>query len=76
MYGDRNDGQVEVVEHDRDVVVEASPWVEVEAEGPTADQRYSHYLCQPEERKKRDGHYTKTQMTNAIHFPIFGAYSR
>lgn len=49
MYGDRNDGQVEVVEHDRDVVVEASPRVEVEAEGPTADQRDSRYLCQPEE---------------------------
>lgn len=37
MYGDRDDGQVEVVEHDGDVVVEASPRVEVEAEGPTAD---------------------------------------
>lgn len=47
MYGDRNDGQVEVVEHDRDMVVETSPRVEVEAEGTTADQRNSHYLCQP-----------------------------
>lgn len=56
MYRDRNDGQVEVVEHDRDVMVEALPWVEVEAEGPTADQRDSCYLCQPEEwRETRTG---------------------
>lgn len=52
MYGDRNDGQVEVVEHDGDMVVEAPPWVKVEAEGPTADQRDSRYLCQPEEWKR------------------------
>lgn len=39
MYGDRNNRQVEVVKHDRDMVVEASPGVEVEAEGPAADQR-------------------------------------
>lgn len=38
MYGDRNDRQVEVVEHDRDVVMEASPRMEVQAEGATADQ--------------------------------------
>lgn len=53
MYGDRNDGQVEVVKHDRDVVVEASPRVEVEAEGTTADQRDSCYLCQPKKWKER-----------------------
>ncbi len=63
MYGDRDDRQVEVVEHDRDVVVEASPRVEVEAEGPAADQRNSCYLCQPEERKKRD-RCDATQVTN------------
>lgn len=39
MYGDRDDRQVEVVEHDRDMVVEASPGMEVETEGPAADQR-------------------------------------
>lgn len=49
MYGDRNDGQVEVVEHNRDVMVEALPRVEVEAQGSAADQRDSCYLCQPEE---------------------------
>lgn len=48
MYGHRDDGQVEVVKHHRDVVVEASPWVEVEAEGPAADQRDGRYLGQPE----------------------------
>lgn len=45
MYGDRNDGQVEVVKHDWDMVVEASSRVEVEAEGPAADQRDGRYLC-------------------------------
>lgn len=53
MYGDRNNRQVEVVKHDRDMVVEASPGVEVEAEGPAADQRNSCYLCQPEEEQGR-----------------------
>lgn len=64
MYRDRNDGQVEVVEHDGDVMVEASPRVEVEAEGSTADQRDSCYLCQPEEWKERERCYTNAQMTN------------
>lgn len=49
MYGNRNDGQVEVVKHDGDMVVEASPRVKVEAEGPAADQWDGGYLCQPEE---------------------------
>lgn len=53
MYGDRNDGQVEVVEHDRDVMVEACPRLEVEAEGPTADRRDSCYLCQPRDCEKK-----------------------
>lgn len=53
MYGDRDDGQVEVVKHDGDVVVEPSPRVEVETEGATADQRDGHYLCQPKEWKER-----------------------
>lgn len=85
MYGDRNDGQVEVVEHDRDVVVEASPRVEVEAEGPTADQRDRHYLCQPEGWKRGDRCHTKTQVPNLLAavwgalvcgiFPIFNASS-
>ena len=44
---------MEVVEHDGDVVVEASPRVEVEAEGSTADQRDSQYLCQPEKERQR-----------------------
>lgn len=39
MDGHGDDRQVEVVEHDGDVVVEASAGVEVEAEGPAADQR-------------------------------------
>lgn len=64
MYGDGDDGQVEVVEHDGDVVVEASPRVEVEAEGPTADQRDGRYLCQPEGRKKRGRRYV-----NMLFFP-------
>lgn len=51
MYGDRDDGQVEVVEHDRDVVVEAPTRVEVEAEGSGADQRNGRDLRQPEEKK-------------------------
>lgn len=54
MYRDRNDGQMKVVEHDRDMMVEASPRMEVKAESPTADQRYSCYLCQPEIWKKRE----------------------
>ena len=58
MYGDGDDRQVEVVEHDGDMVVETSPRVEVEAEGPTADHRHRRYLCQPEEGKRRDRHYT------------------
>ncbi len=67
MYGDRNDGQVEVVEHDRDVVVEASPRVEVKTEGPTADQRDGCYLCQSEECKKKDSCHTNTQKTNTVY---------
>lgn len=51
MYGDGDDGQVEVVEHDGDVVVEAPPRVEVQAERSAADQRDSGDLRQPEERK-------------------------
>lgn len=53
MYRDRNDGQMKVVEHDRDMMVEASPRVEVKAESPTADQGDSCYLCQPEIWKNR-----------------------
>lgn len=53
MDGDGNNGQVEVVEHDGDVMVEASPRVEVEAEGSTADQRDGCDLCQPGERKTK-----------------------
>jgi len=52
MYGDRNDGQVEVVEHHRDVVVEASSRMKMEAEGPTADQGNCRYLCQPDGTKE------------------------
>lgn len=51
MYGDGDDRQVKVVEHDGDVVVEAPPWVEVEAQRPAADQRYGRDLRQPEEQK-------------------------
>jgi len=54
VYGDGDDGQVEVVEHDGDVVVEAGPRVEVEAEGPTADQRDGRYLRQPGEGRERE----------------------
>lgn len=50
MYGDGDDRQVKVVEHDGDVVVEAPPWVEVEAERTAADQWDSRNLRQPEER--------------------------
>lgn len=39
---------MEIVEHDRDVVVEASSRVEMEAEGPTTDQGDSRYISQPE----------------------------
>lgn len=42
---------MKVVEHDGNVVVEAPPWVEVEAERPAADQRDGCNLRQPEERK-------------------------
>lgn len=49
MHGDRNDRQVEVVKHDGDVMVKASPRMEVEPQGPTADQRDCHYFCQPAE---------------------------
>lgn len=51
MYGDGDDRQVKVVEHDGDVVVEAPPWVEVEAERSAADQRDCRNLRQPKERK-------------------------
>lgn len=47
MYGHGDDGQVEIVEHDGDVVVEAFVRVEVQAEGTSADQRDSQDLCQP-----------------------------
>lgn len=42
---------MEVVEHDGDVVVEAPPRVEVQAERSAADQRDGGDLRQPEERK-------------------------
>ena len=42
VYGDRDDGQVEVVEHDRYMVVETSPGVEVETQGSTADDWDCH----------------------------------
>lgn len=59
MYGDRDDGQVEVVEHDGDVVVEAPTRVEVQAERSAADERDGRYLREPEERKV--GCYQKTR---------------
>lgn len=56
MYGDGDDRKVEVVEHDWDVVVEASSRVEVEGEGSTADQWDGCNLCQPGQKDtKRKG---------------------
>lgn len=63
MYGDGDDGQVEVVKHDWDVVVEPSARVEVEAEGATADQWDGHYLCQPTGWKERQRFHC---LTNAL----------
>ncbi|TNN66919.1 hypothetical protein EYF80_022836 [Liparis tanakae] len=67
VYGDGDDGQVEVVEHDGDVVVEAGPRVEVEAEGPTADQRDGRYLRQPEEGGERNVTRTLVELQLEVH---------
>lgn len=48
MDGDRDDRQVEVVEHDWDVMVQASTRVEMEVEDASADQGHGCYLCKPE----------------------------
>lgn len=40
MDSDGDDRQVEVVEHDGKVVVQAAEWVEMETQGPTADHRH------------------------------------
>lgn len=47
MDGDGNDGQVEVVEHDGNVMMQASLRVEVEIEGAAADQRDRDDVGQP-----------------------------
>lgn len=40
MDGDGDDGQVEIVEHDRKVVVQAAVRVEMETQSPAADHRH------------------------------------
>lgn len=47
MQGHRDGRQVEVVEHDRDVMVQASPGVEVNPQRATADQRDGPDVPQP-----------------------------
>lgn len=47
MDSDGDDGQVEVVEHDGHVVVEAAAGLEVQAQRPAADQGYGRYIPQP-----------------------------
>lgn len=59
MYGDRDDRQVEVVKHYWNVVMEACSRVEVEAEGPTADEGNSHNVSQSESGKNK---YQKTEI--------------
>lgn len=50
MDGDGDDGQVEVVEHDGHVVVEAAAGLEVQAQQPAADQGHGTDVPQPAER--------------------------
>lgn len=57
---------MEIVEHDRDVVVEASSRVEMEAEGPTADQGDSRYIGQPEGIKTKPNSLSENRPFFAI----------
>lgn len=45
--GHRDHRQVEVVKHDRDLVVQTPPGVKVQAKGTTADHRCSGHISQP-----------------------------
>lgn len=62
MDGDRNDRQVEIVEHDWNVMVEAFSRVEVEAEGPSADQGNRGDVCQPVREEEHGFRCTRTKI--------------
>lgn len=50
MDGHWDHGQVEVVEHDRDLVVQTPPGMEVQAKCATADHRSPSHISQPERK--------------------------
>ena len=60
VHGEGDDRQVEVVEHDGHVVVQAPVRVEVEPQRAAADQGHGGDVRQPGEEKKKKKHKNTT----------------
>lgn len=55
MHSDGDHGKVEIVEHDRDVVVQPSVGVEVQAQSAAADHGDGWHIPQPARKRGSQG---------------------